>query len=135
MSVVAALLVSACIGLTPTSPAGAPIRVTAGVGAFQSTPVATSFPIQLAVTVTDSDKDPVPDVPVTFSAPARGPSGHFATNRQRHRVEVSTDACGIAVAPDFIADDEQGGYIITATVAHIRPAAFALVNTGPGQQP
>ena len=56
-------------------------------------------------------------------------------NHQRHRVEVTTDACGVAVAPDFIANDEQGGYVVTATVANVRPTAFALVNTGPGQQP
>jgi hypothetical protein len=135
MSVITSLLLSACVGLTPAGHAGAPIRVTAGVGAFQATPEATSFPIQLAVTVTDAKQDPVPGVPVTFSAPPRGPSGHFESERRPHRVEVDTDACGIAVAPAFVANDEQGGYVVTATVAHVRPAAFALVNAVPGQQP
>jgi hypothetical protein len=50
-----------------------------------------------------------------------------------HTVEVSTDACGIAVAPAFTASDTQGGYIVKATVEHARPAAFALVNESPGQ--
>ncbi|MGD0452981.1 MAG: hypothetical protein ABSB69_05235 [Solirubrobacteraceae bacterium] len=146
MSVLASLLLSACMGLTPASPAGAPIRVMAGVGAFQSTPAGTSFPLRLAVTVTDAEKDPVPGAPVTFTAPARGPSGRFTTRTQnskksgsqiRHarRVTITTDACGIAVAPAFTANRRAGGYIVTASVEHVRPAAFALVNAAPGQQP
>ncbi len=135
MNMIASLFIGACIGLTPASQDRAPVKVTAGVGAFQSAPVATSFSIQLAVTVSDAAADPVPDVPVTFAAPARGPSGRFATSRRPSRVVVDTDACGIAVAPRFVANDEQGGYVVTATVAHVQPAAFALVNARPGQQP
>ena len=130
----------------PVGPAGSPARITAGVGAIQSTPAGARFPIRLAVTVTDAEKDPVPGAPVTFTAPARGPSGRFTTRTQkskhslphvsRHRsVTIVTDACGIAVAPPFVANDEQGGYIVTASVENARPAAFALVNAGPGQQP
>jgi hypothetical protein len=122
--------------ITPSGSAGKPAKVTAGVGAMQSTPVGARFPIRLAVTVTDAEKDPVPGALVTFSAPARGPSGRFATRgRRRHSVTVKTDACGVAVAPAFTANDEQGGYIVKASVEHVRPAAFALVNAGPGQQP
>jgi hypothetical protein len=145
MSVLASLLLSACAGLAPASPAGPPIQVTAGVGAYQSAPVATSFSLRLAVTVTDAEKAPVPGAPVTFTAPARGPSGRFTTRTQtKHSrphvshprsVTITTDACGIAVAPPFVANGEQGGYIVEASVQHVRPAAFALVNAGPGQQP
>lgn len=118
--------------------AGTPIKIVAGVGAIQSARTGTSFPIRLAVTVTDAEKNPVPDTLVTFSAPGRGPSGRFATRARRSRrnsVEVKTGACGIAVAPAFVANGEQGGYIVKASVEHVRPAAFALVNAGPGQQP
>jgi hypothetical protein len=146
MSVLASLLLSACLGVAPVAPAGAPIRVTAGVGAFQSTPAGTSFPLRLAVTVTDAEKNPVPGAPVTFTAPARGPSGRFTTRTQNFKnsrprisrarsVTTATDACGIAVAPAFTANRQPGGYIVEASLEHVRPAAFALVNAGPGQQP
>jgi hypothetical protein len=133
-----------CPSPNPPNPlAGRPARVTAGVGAIQSTPMGAGFPIRLAVTVTDAQRSPVPGAPVTFTAPARGPSGRFTTRTptkhsrprvSRHRsVTIVTDACGIAVAPAFVANDEQGGYIVKANVEHVRPAAFALVNTGAGQ--
>jgi hypothetical protein len=128
------------------SPAGSPARIAAGVGAIQSTPAGTRFPIRLAVTVTDAEKGPVPGAPVTFTAPARGPSGRFTTRTQKSKrslphvshprsVTIVTDACGIAVAPAFVANDEQGGYIVKASVENARPAAFALVNAGPGRRP
>jgi hypothetical protein len=127
---------SACS--TPAGLAGAPAKIIAGVGAVQSARVGASFPIRLAVTVTDAEKHPVPGALVTFSAPVRGPSGRFATRSRRSRrrsVEVQTNACGIALAPAFIANGEQGGYIVKASVERVRPAAFALVNAGPGQRP
>jgi hypothetical protein len=125
--------------------AGRPSRVTAGVGSTQSTAAGTQFPVRLAVTVTDAGKNPVPDSPVTFAAPAGGPSARFTirsrgTRRDRSRishprtVKVDTDACGIAVAPTLTAG-RQGGYIVEATAGHARPAAFALVNEASGQQP
>ncbi len=127
--------------------AGTPVKLTAGVGAIQSTPIGAGFPIRLAVTVTDAEKIPVPGAPVTFTAPARGPSGRFTTRTQNYKnnsrprtahqrsVTITTDTCGIAVAPAFTANRRAGGYIVTASVEHVRPAAFALVNEGPGQQP
>jgi hypothetical protein len=125
--------------------AGAPATITAGAAAdAQSTPVDTRFPIPLAVTVTDADGNPVPDTPVTFTAPAHGPSGSFAatvavgvhTTRRRRAavrvIRVATNRAGIAVAPAFRTDDRPGGYIVTAVAGHARPAAFALVNAAPG---
>lgn len=108
-----------------------PTKITAGVGASESAKNGARFPIRLAVTVTDAEKGPVSGVQVTFSAPARGASGRFATRSRGappRTVTVSTDACGIAVAPPFVANHRQGGYIVEATVAHVGPAAFALVN-------
>jgi protocatechuate 3,4-dioxygenase beta subunit len=124
--------------------AGKPTKLTTGVGSTQSTPLGSRFQIPLAVAVTDAQKNPVPGALITFSAPLAGASGRFTVRSRgphRHRARVShpykvaikTNACGIAVAPTFIADDTRGGYIVEATVKHARPAAFALVNVAPGQ--
>jgi hypothetical protein len=125
------------------SVAGAPAKLTAGVAATESTEVGTGFPIRLAVTVTDAEKNPVPGALVRFAAPADGPSGRFTihsdADRRGHRrvshhrtVEVRTDACGVALAPPFVAGHGQGGYIVKATAGRAKPAAFALVNEAPG---
>ncbi len=123
--------------------AGNPTKIAPGVGSTQSTPAGSAFPIRLAVTVTDAQKNPVPAALITFSAPVAGASGRFTVHSggPHHRarishpdtVKVKTDACGIAVAPVFTADDTQGGYIVKATIKHAKPAAFALVNEAPGQ--
>ena len=122
--------------------AGKPAKIAPGVGSIQSTPAGAAFPIPLAVTVTDAEKNPVPGALVTFSAPAAG--GRFTIRSggsRRHRAHVSyprtvavkTSACGVAVAPPFTADRRPGGYIVKASAKPARPAAFALVNEAPGQ--
>jgi len=131
------------VSFSLSSVAGKPAKLTPGVGSTQSTPAGTPFPIRLAVTVTDAQKNPVPGALITFSAPVAGASGRFTVHsRDRHHrarvshpytVKVKTDACGIAVASAFIANDTQGGYIVKATVKQARPAAFALVNEAAGQ--
>jgi protocatechuate 3,4-dioxygenase beta subunit len=129
-----------------TNIAGAPAKVAAGIAATESSAVGTRFPIGLAVTVTDTKKNPVAGASVNFVAPASGPGGRFTTHSRgsrHHRVHVShvrlvkvrTDACGIAVAPPFTADRRQGGYVVKAIAGRARPAAFALVNEAPGQLP
>jgi hypothetical protein len=95
------------------------------------------------VTVTDAQKNPVPDALITFSAPLAGASGRFTVrSRGSHRharvshpdtVKVKTSACGIAVAPPFTAGRQPGGYIVKASAKPARPAAFGLVNEAPGQ--
>jgi hypothetical protein len=124
----------------PTGLAGRPTKLTVGVGATQSTLVGAHFPIRLAVSVTDTEKDPVGGVLVRFAAPDRGPSGYFTvrsggantvashSSHPRH-VEVKTDACGIALAPAFTANHRGGGYVVVASVEAVK-AAFALVNEG-----
>jgi protocatechuate 3,4-dioxygenase beta subunit len=122
--------------------AGKPTKIAPGVGSTQSTPAGSAFPIALAVTVTDADKNPVGGALVTFSAPAAGGrftlrSHGFRHHRARvsyaHTVKVKTGACGIAVAPAFTASRQPGGYIVKASAKPARPAAFALVNEAPGQ--
>jgi hypothetical protein len=127
-----------CSSSNPSNVVTRVAGLTAGVGATQSTRTGTRFPLQLAVTVTDAEKSPVPGVLVTFMAPTHGPSGSFtirsaaaghARTRTSHprRVEVRSDACGIALAPMFTANHRQGGYVVVASVEDAR-AAFALVN-------
>jgi len=127
-------------GEEPAGPAGRPTKLTVGVGATQSTPTGRRFPIQLAVTVTDAQKNPVPRVLVTFAAPSRGPSGYFSVRSggahtlasrafRSRRIEVRADDCGIALAPTFTANHHQGGYVVVASVERVK-AAFALVNEG-----
>jgi len=132
---------------TLTNLAGAPAKLTPGVGATQSTRVGARFPVSLAVTVTDALGNRVPDALVSFAAPAAGPSGRFtvrvashargtrhtqpARTRRTRVASVRTNACGIAVAPALTAGAEPGGYVVKASAGHARAAAFALVNEAP----
>jgi hypothetical protein len=108
--------------------AGAPARIAAGAAAGESTTVGTRFPIRLGVTVADANQNPVAGAIVTFTTPARGASGRFATTHS-HAVNVKTDANGVALAPQLTANAEPGGFAVTASVRGTsRRAAFALVN-------
>ncbi len=131
------------VGFSLVNLAGKPAKIAPGVGSTQSTPAGSAFPIHLAVTVSDADKNPVPDALVTFSAPAAGASGRFTlhsggSHGRAHvsyprTVKVKTGACGIAVAPPFTASGQPGGYIVEASAEPARPAAFGLVNEAPDQ--
>jgi len=110
-----------------TVQAGVAANLTAGVGASQSTELGTDFAVPLAVTVTDTDANPLVGATVTFSAPRTGASGVFAGAGATATVLTNTD--GVATAPDFSANDHTGGYIVIASVAGLTtPATFALVN-------
>jgi protocatechuate 3,4-dioxygenase beta subunit len=107
--------------------AGRPAAIAAGVAASESTPVASRFPIRLAVTVTDANGNPVGGALVTFTAPASGAGGHF--RRGTRTARVATSSSGVAVAPTFTANNVPGGYVVIARAGGSkRSAAFALVN-------
>jgi hypothetical protein len=108
--------------------AGRPAAITAGGASGQSAPAGSRFPIRLAVGVTDANENPVAASVVTFTAPARGPSGHF--RRAGRIVRVETNGNGVAIAPAFTANRTPGGYVVTATGGGQR-TAFALVNRAP----
>ncbi|HEX4033709.1 MAG TPA: hypothetical protein VHX66_04630 [Solirubrobacteraceae bacterium] len=114
-----------------TNHAGKPASIATGIAATEATRAGTRFVIALAVTVTDALGNKVPGALVTFTAPASGASGSFATGTHPHAVSVRTDAAGVAVAPPFIANTEPGGYIVIAAVPHGPRTAFALVNETP----
>ena len=115
--------------------AGKPATLTPGVGASQSTPAGTRFPVRLAVKVADAHGNPVAGALVTFSAPVRGPRGRFVSalgGARSRAARVRSNAAGVAVAPPFAANADEGGYIVRATAAQAAPAAFALVNARAG---
>ena len=110
-----------------TDRAGVAANLTAGVGTSQSTELGTDFPVPLAVTVTDTDANPLPGATVIFSAPKNGASGVFAGAGATATVLTNSD--GVATAPDFSANGHTGGYVVTASVGGITTlATFALVN-------
>lgn len=105
-----------------------PSAINVSAGSNQSVAVHTDFGAAMAVTVTDAASNPVPNVTVTFVAPASGASGTFAGNL--HAVNVTTNASGAATAPIFTANTIPGGYNVTASVGGVAtPATFALSNT------
>jgi protocatechuate 3,4-dioxygenase beta subunit len=109
--------------------AAAPAGITAGAASGQSTAVGERFPIRLAVTVTDKNGNPVGGATITFTAPARGASGHFKKNAHARTVRVRTNSKGIAVAPPFTANASVGGYAVTAAARHSSArTAFSLLN-------
>jgi protocatechuate 3,4-dioxygenase beta subunit len=113
---------------TLSNRAGRPATITAGIAAAEATRAGTRFAIALAVTVSDAHGNKVAGALVTFAAPASGASGSFATRTGPRTVSVRTDANGVAVAPAFAANEQPGGYVVIATVAHGPRTAFALVN-------
>jgi hypothetical protein len=120
--------VSKLATFTLTDRASAPYAIAAGAGTSQEAQLGTDFAIPLAVIVTDTSGNDVAGAAVTFSAPGAGPSGVFAGHGST--VVVTTNSKGVAVAPAVVANQVEGGYIVTARVAGLAGmATFALVNT------
>lgn len=107
--------------------AGKPSTITAGAASTESTAPGHAFPVRLAVKVEDAHGNVVKGVAVRFSAPAGGSTGRF--RGASRTATVKTDAAGVAVAPEFLANTIAGGYVVRATVHGVAgAAAFALVN-------
>ena len=124
--------VSQPVTFTLTDSASAPYAITPGSGTSQQAPLGTDFAVPLAVTVTDVNNNPVAGAKVTFSAPGSGPSGVFAGHGPA--VAVITSSKGVAVAPNFSANEAAGGYLVTARVAGLAGmATFAMVNAARSQ--
>jgi protocatechuate 3,4-dioxygenase beta subunit len=104
--------------------------ITAGAATGETATVGSAFPVRPAVTVTDAKGNPVGGAVVVFAAPSHGASGRFSGHGRT--VAVSTDEHGIAVAPVLVANRTAGGFVVRASVAGARPAAFALVNVPRG---
>ncbi|MBI5474646.1 MAG: T9SS type A sorting domain-containing protein, partial [Ignavibacteriae bacterium] len=96
-------------------------------GTPQSTNVRTPFSLRFRATVKDAANNPLPNVPVTFTAPTIQPTGKF--NGTSNQAVVNTDASGVAEAPVFIADSLVGPFAVNATADQVSsPAVYALTN-------
>jgi hypothetical protein len=107
-----------------TNTAVAPATITATAGSGQSAPIKTAFGTALQATVKDSTGNPVPNVTVTFTAPASGPSGAFAGGANT----AVTSASGVATSATFTANGTFGSYSVTAKVGTVGSASFSLTN-------
>jgi len=101
-------------------------------GGNQSANVSTAFAAPLAVVITPNDAGvPTNGIPVTFTAPASGPSATLSNGT------VATNGTG-AASVTATANTTPGRYSVTANVtsAGVSPAAvtFALQNIGPPAQ-
>ncbi len=110
---------------TLTNTAGAPAMLTITSGNNQSTPVATAFPMNLVVTLTDQSGNPVPGVSIIFTAPTSGAGASFMGGNIG-----TTDANG-QVSKTAIANVVAGSYTVTAMTlgGTTLSANFTLTNT------
>lgn len=102
-------------------PFGPPHRIDVLGGAAQSTPIGQAFATSLQVQVLDVDSRPLPNVVVTFSAPASGPSATLDAGGT-----ATTNASGIAVL-NATANMLAGAYNVTATAGGVQ-TSLALTN-------
>ena len=102
--------------------------ISASAGTPQSALVNQPFCAPLSALVTDSNKNPLSGVTVTFTAPSNGAGGTFATGGVT--ATGVTNTSGIAVSPVFTANANTGGYSVSASAQGVTtPATFSLTNT------
>ncbi len=109
---------------------GGPINAPAtSVGPASGTPqtalINSAFTSPLVVQVLNSEGDGVPGVTVTFAVPGSGASANLSA------ITVTTDDNGLAQVTG-VANGVAGSYAITASVAGLPAASFALTNVMPG---
>jgi hypothetical protein len=108
---------------------GANVAITSTAGTPQGTYINTGFATALQATVKDSGGNPISGLSVTFTAPTSGASGTFGGSSTAN---VITNASGVATAPALMANNQTGGYTVTAMVAGLASVAnFSLTNIIP----
>jgi hypothetical protein len=113
---------------TATSGTGSPTNMTANTSTTpQSAHAGSAFANALAVTVTDTNSNPVSGVSVTFTAPSIGASGAFQGSGSTFM--TATNSSGIATAPIFTAVGALGAFTVTATSSGLPTVNFSLTNT------
>jgi predicted outer membrane repeat protein len=115
------------VNLDMTNLPGAPVNLSATFGSGQSATVGTAFPSFLTALVIDTYGNPVPDVSVTFTAPASGPGAGFLGSGTNSET-VSTDSAGNAVTTAVIANTVSGTYSVGASAGALN-TSFGLTNT------
>ena len=114
-------------GLSNSSAGGTPVSLKVVSGSAQVTGVGQTFPQGLTVQVLDAQGAGVPNVAVTFTAPATGASAAFAGGLAN--VTVTTDADGNATASSVTANAVEGNYAITVTAKNVADTVrFELTN-------
>jgi hypothetical protein len=126
-SVVATSGTATSANFSLTNNPGAAATITATAGSGQSPTVGTAFATLLQATVKDSDGNLVPNVSVTFTAPASGASGTFANGT--NTTTASTNSSGVAMATAFTANTVAGSYSVTASATGATSGTFSLTNT------
>jgi fibronectin type 3 domain-containing protein len=95
----------------------------------QIIPISTTFYFPLTVQVKDANNRGVGNATVTFQAPDSGPSGVFSPTNS-NIFTAMTDANGLVKISNFIANELEGSYMVTATVSGVStPAIFKLTNS------
>lgn len=114
-----------------TNGAGAPTTIVASQGTPQSAGIGTAFSVALGASILDAESNPVPGIPVTFTAPTSGATGTFVGGQSV--VTTITDSTGLATAPTLTANGTLGSYTVTATSSAVQATAtFSLTNRQPG---
>ena len=119
----------------PACPASNPPNALSLAGGSPQTALLhTAFGANLQVALANTNGCPltsaVAGVPVTFSAPASGASGTFASSGSSS-VTVGSDASGMASGAMFSANGSAGSYTIVASSAY-GSVSFAMTNTAAG---
>jgi hypothetical protein len=112
--------------ITITAPPAVPSAISVTGGTGQTANINTAFAKPLQANVMDNAGNPVSDAVVTFTPPASGASGTFASGANT----ATTNASGVATSTTFTANGTHGGpYNVTATVTGVAtPAIFTLKN-------
>jgi len=110
------------ITLSGTGIAGVPTTLIVAGGSGQSAAVGSAFALPLTARVEDDFGNPVPNVTVTFAAPASGASAKLSAT------SVATGDDGEA-SVTATANGIAGSYDVTASGGLGAPVAFALTNT------
>ncbi len=115
---------SAAFALSNT--VGAPSKFTLSSGTPQSAGILAGFS-GLSVLVRDSGGNPVPNVSVTYTAPATGATAVFSGGAAS--AVFPTDVTGTATASGLTANNVLGAYVVGATIAGLPTQInFALTN-------
>ena len=113
--------------------AGLAAAITVTAGADQSAPTSTAYASPLVATVQDTNGNPVPNVPVTFTAPAAGASASFGTtgcksNPSQSSCVATTGSNGQATSSALTAGPKAGTATISASATGAGHATFAETN-------
>jgi len=97
-------------------------------GDNQTAPPFFAYPKAFQVAVLDNYGTPIPNVTVSFTAPASGPGGIFSNTGINSAASIS-NGDGLATAPAFIANDQFGAFIVTASIEGVASIDFNAANS------